>query len=127
MLARVSPEPWQDVLSRFQASCSRAGLDLVSSFAAAEYNRQVELPERLHDFGRPRALAVLVGNTRALWPAFTTAYAADALLSGSQNPLDLYVASSVEHAAEHAGASNYQAHFAHVTEPQALPIQRLAK
>jgi methylmalonic aciduria homocystinuria type C protein len=127
MLSEVSPEPWQELAARFAASCARAGLDLVSPFAAVDYNQHVKLAERLQDFGRPRALSVLVGNTRALWPAFEAAYHKSSLLSTSDNPLDLYVTSSIERAAAQAGAARFRAHFAHVTSPQPLPIQRLAQ
>jgi methylmalonic aciduria homocystinuria type C protein len=123
----VSTAPWQELVSRFAASCERAGLDLVKSFAAADYNQHAKPAERIHDFDSPRSLAVLVGNTRAIWPAFADAYAASSLLATATDPLDLYVSSSIERAATHAGADRFRAHFSHVTSPQPLPIQRLAE
>ena len=53
-------------------------------------------------FGRADAQAWLVGNTRALWPRFVGAYAADASLQDAADPLDTYVERALRRALEGA-------------------------
>lgn len=122
----VSVAPWQELLSSFRLACRKSGLDLVHAFTTADYNPHVAQAERLHCFERPRALGLLVGNTRALWPVFRRACGQDELLAGSSDPLDLYVVSSVERAIAGATELAHRSYFSHVTTPRPLPIQRLA-
>ena len=122
---RVSIRSWQGVVASFQDACQDAGLDLLHPFALADYNRHVELADRLGDFGRERALGILVGNSRALWPAFTAAIASQTELSA--NPLDEYVVSKVNLACASSITPRYQSHFSHTATPHPLPVQRLAE
>jgi cyanocobalamin reductase (cyanide-eliminating) / alkylcobalamin dealkylase len=117
---------WEELKSSFAAACRKFGLDLVHAFAAADYNDHVDHADRLECFDRPRALGLLVGNTRALWPAFTRVWQKDQLLASSDDPLDLYVISSIERAIAATTGLAHRSYFAHVTTPRALPIQRLA-
>jgi cyanocobalamin reductase (cyanide-eliminating) / alkylcobalamin dealkylase len=65
---------------------------------------------------------LLVGNTRALWPIFVAARAADPALLASHDPLDLYTERTI--AAAFPGA---RAWFAHRQYDGAyLPFQRIA-
>lgn len=123
---QVSAAPWQELASSFELACRKTGLDLVHPFTAADYNPHVAQAERLHCFERPRALGMLIGNTRALWPAFQRACRQDALLASSSDPLDLFVVSSVERAITSVTKLPYRSYFSHVTTPRPLPIQRLA-
>lgn len=70
------------------------GFDLVQAFDIAHYNAIAISHEALvpvQPFGRSGALALLVGNTKALWPHFTEAYRASEELQRDENPLDRWV------------------------------------
>lgn len=70
-----------------------AGLDLVAPFHAAAYNRAApSMP--LPTPAGPRTLALLVGNSRALWAPFLAWYAADARRA-DPDPIDRYVAEAL--------------------------------
>jgi methylmalonic aciduria homocystinuria type C protein len=124
---RVSQPHWSELAARFEAECRRAGLDLLHPFAVADYNSHVSNEQRLHDFGRSRALGLLVGNTRALWPYFDEARTEDPELGLAAHPLDRYVVASVARAALVLTSRQRISYFSHVTQPRALPIQRLAE
>lgn len=75
------------------------GLDLVQAFDVARYNDLIVGHESLvplPQFGRRGALAVLVGNTRALWPCFIEAFHASERLRACGNPLDTWIVSVLE-------------------------------
>lgn len=67
--------------------------------------------------------ALLVGNTRALWPRFTAALAADTALAAERDPLDRYTEATLASA-----FPNAPVYFAHRTyaERTFIPFQRLA-
>jgi methylmalonic aciduria homocystinuria type C protein len=124
---QVTQTPWSELAALFEVECRRSGLDLLHPFAVADYNPHVAVQQRLDDFGRSRALGLLVGNTRALWPRFDEARATAAELRLAAQPLDQYVVSSVTGASSLLSERRHRAYFSHVTEPHALPIQRLAE
>jgi methylmalonic aciduria homocystinuria type C protein len=115
-----------DIVERLQRACAAAGLDLVHPFGTGLL-AEAAADERLQDFGRGNALGVLIGNTRALWPAFTRAYGTSPPLRASPNPLDTYVSERVAHAAASSGELAHEITFAHVVTPRAYPVQRLAE
>lgn len=123
----VSQTAWSELAASFAAECRSVGLDLVRPFAAVDYNAHVSAEQRVHDFGRPRALGLLIGNTRALWPHFRQARATQPELALAPHPLDQYVVGSIAHAASALSSHHQVSYFAHVTQPRALPIQRLAE
>lgn len=123
----MSAQPWQQLTARFEGACRDAGLDLVHPFALCDFNRAVPPQDRLADFGRERALAILVANTRALWAPFQRAWQADSALPYAAHPLDTYVTSRVEAAVAAATSLAHHSHFSHVTTPRAVPIQRAAE
>jgi methylmalonic aciduria homocystinuria type C protein len=118
---------WQQLVTRVEAGCAAAGLDLVHPFAVARYNATAPTGERLEDFGRPDALGILIGNTRELWPAFTRAFRDDATVASSEQPLDTYVTTRLTALIAEATSQSARLVFAHVTTPRAFPIQRLAE
>ena len=126
----MSAPEWQLITTRIASAAGHAGLDLVQPFNVAHYNAGVPEGERLDDLGGSAfsgALGILLGNTRRLWPAFTDAYARDAALVTSAQPLDTYIVTRVTALLADATAARTQLVFAHVTTPQAFPIQRLAE
>ena len=70
------------------------GLDLVQGFDVARYNDLMadhETLAPLPQFGRHGALALLVGNTKALWPHFIKVFQDDADLAECPDPLDVWI------------------------------------
>jgi len=106
------------------ARCARGGLDLVASCAAADYNVRVPDDVRLPDFGRPRALVVVVGNTRALWPHVRGAK--------GRAPVDDHAAATIHAAVSIALAGctprpATELRFAPEPPPRRIALQRLAE
>ncbi len=80
----------QSIAERIGEACARHGLDLTRSLRVDRYNQLVEPANRLPDFGRASCLAVIVGNTRALWPHLAEALRTDAGLAGHPDPVEQY-------------------------------------
>jgi len=102
-------------LETLRSSLAAEGLDLTRAFDVAAYDEVARAHPQLSPlaaFGRASALALIVGNTRALWPRFVAAYARDERLRASPDPLDEHVASVVTRALDETGAP-YEARFAH--------------
>jgi len=95
-------------------SLAARGIDLAAPFATADYDAEVDPALRLPDFGRGRALAYVVGNTRALWPRF---------LASGKRRLDDHVMDAVR-AAIPAG-TRHEIRWAHEV-PVTVAIQRAA-
>ena len=109
--------------SAIAARCAAAGLDLSASCAAADYNQRVTEAYRLPDFGRRRALVILIGNTRAMWPH---------VLAGAaprQDPVDEHVAHTIRAAvADVTGPHGiaYELRFSPEPPPRRVAMQQLA-
>lgn len=102
-----------------------AGFDLAHAFDPAIAAREPGLAligEALADAAGAWC-GLLVGNTRALWPPFVAARAADPALAADPNPLQRYTERCVE-AARPAGARVYYAHQRY--GGAFVPFQRLA-
>ena len=81
---------------------SKVGLDLVVEFDLADYNDAIAGNDslvRLEPFGEGHTRALIVANTRALWPHFVSAVNAESSLRTSKDPLDEYVSSRISAAA----------------------------
>ena len=109
-------------VARLAARAAAAGLDLTAPFAVDDWNAGAAAEHRLPDFGR-RALAVVIGNSRALWDAFVAALARDGDDEAEPDPLDRYVEREVAAAAAASGVAA-ELRFAH--RPPYLPVQRMA-
>jgi len=107
------------------AALSPAGFDVVTPFRLDAYNDTVEAQYRLGDFGRTDALAVVIANSRALWPRFVAALAAQPARLDAVNPLDDYTRETIDAA---VGGLGQRADIRYVFEPppRRLPFQRLA-
>jgi cyanocobalamin reductase (cyanide-eliminating) / alkylcobalamin dealkylase len=103
-----------------EAGLRAAGFDVFAAFGTSGWDD----PYTLNTFGRDSALACVVGNSKALWPVFR------ALDHACADPLDRYVESAVSGVAKAAGhrlSCRVAVHFAHIVEPAAIPIQRVAE
>lgn len=123
----MTPPGWQELVERIVAASTPLGLDLVHPFTVDWYNRAVAASERLEDFGSRGSLALLLGNTGALWPAFTERVRREPALAELAHPLDTYVQSCVAALTVGLAPLRWISYLGHTTEPKALPIQRLAE
>lgn len=124
ILRRVAA-PWSDIAQRIAARCAPSGLDLVQPFRVDWYNTVVDPTYRLPDLGRPDALGILIGNTRALWPLFLAALAADPSLRDAADPIERYTVDRVRSAVQML-AQRWEIRWAHEAPPRRVAIQRLA-
>jgi len=105
-------------MSELDAALARAGLDIAVRFDTAA----VAMPWLADP---ARRLGVLVGNSRALWPAFRAALAADSTLAADRDPLDRYVEHAVDAAAREL--RDARVYYVHRTYDGAfLPFRQLA-
>lgn len=86
----MSDAEYRDICRSLSDRCTPAGFDLLQPLCVGWYNRVVAPAYRLPDFGDPRSLAVVIGNTRALWVPFQRAVAVDPTLRASLHPLQEY-------------------------------------
>ncbi|PKN56260.1 MAG: hypothetical protein CVU56_17200 [Deltaproteobacteria bacterium HGW-Deltaproteobacteria-14] len=119
-------ETWGPLFEAVARQAAAAGLDLAAAGRAGDYNRTVEAPWRLPDFGRRDALVIVLGHTRALWPRFIAALDADRDLRIASDPLDLWTERTVARIATANIASQYALRFPHEAPPRRVAFQRLA-
>lgn len=113
-------------LDVLRAACHGAGFDLVQPLRVGWYNACVEGTLRLDDLGSEQHLAVVVGNTRALWPVLLDALAKDPELAASADPLDCYTERSLSRAAAALGQPT-SVRYAHEAGERRVAMQRLAQ
>jgi methylmalonic aciduria homocystinuria type C protein len=119
-------QDWEHPFERLRDLCAAGGLDLARPLQAGWYNDAVEDSLHLPDFGRPESLAVIIGNTRAMWAPFLRALHARPDLRRSENPVDAYAMSVVESALA-AIAHRCAVRWAHVLGAEVVAMQRLAQ
>jgi len=116
----------QRIVETFRSACGACGFDLVMPVQVGTYNCRVEGALRLEDFGSPLHLAIVVGNSRALWPRFLAALRADAALLADPDPLDRYTERCIATAVEASGLE-VSVRFAHDVGVRSVAMQRLAE
>ena len=110
----------ESLVAGFAARLCAHGLDLVRPFAVADVAAALgDFP--LETFGQPRALGLVVGNSRALWPRLL----AELPEPMGEHPVDEHCARALSAAAAATGL-RHTIYPSHVTEPRAIPIQRIA-
>ncbi|MGH7787055.1 MAG: hypothetical protein ACRERC_09335, partial [Candidatus Binatia bacterium] len=112
------------LVAALAARCETAGFDLLRAFNVAWYNDVVADEYRLPDLGRPRALGVLIGNTRALWPRFVAALLEEAALRSEADPIERYTVARLSAALEPL-QPRWDVRWAHAPPPRLVAIQRL--
>ena len=120
-----SPAPYRQICDLLAELCRPAGFDLLQPLQVGWYNRAVSEAYRLPDFSEPSSLAVLVGNTRALWRPFCQALSGDDALATAVAPLDEYT-ERVLRAAVDGLAVPSVVRFGHQPPPHRVAMQRLA-
>lgn len=118
------PPRWDDA----KAALGRAGLDLITAFDATLYNALIATHPKLKPLGtfdRQHTLALLIGNTRALWPALKRATKERPELL-HHDPVDRHVEASVRAAAKMLDATT-AVHFGHHRGPDMVSMLHLAE
>jgi methylmalonic aciduria homocystinuria type C protein len=122
----VAEASWSDIAQDLATHCRGSGLDLAAPLQVGWYNGRVEPRLQLPDFGNPQSLAVLIGNTRILWPHLLDALRADPALFDEAEPVEAYTMRRVREAAGRLPVA-HEIRWAHVVVPQPVAIQRLAQ
>lgn len=113
--------PW---LAELVERCTLGGLDLIRPFDLALFHAEAAEEHHLQSFGRSHPLAVVVGHTRALWPAFLAALRDRPERRTAAHPLDDYVEETIRQALEHVSLP-HTIHWGHRSEP-VIALQRIA-
>lgn len=113
------------ILAPLRAACAAAGFDLFAPVAVGAYNRAVDGVLRLEAFGSEGSLAVVVGNTRALWPKWLGAIARDPALALEADPLERYTERVIATALDAIPVAA-EVRYAHERGARCVAIQRLA-
>lgn len=116
---------YQDICSQLEEQCTNTGYDLLQPLCIGWYNEAVAAPYRVRDFGDPRSLAVVIGNTRALWQPFRRAVARDSRLAGARHPLQEYTRRVIDAAVSHLEL-DCEVHFDFELPPRRVAMQTLA-
>jgi len=117
--------PSKSITRALRARLGAAGLDLLAPLQVGWYNRRVEQAHALDELGHPGNLALVVGNTRALWEPFVAALARDPVLLAEPHPLERYVVAEVDRAVEALGLRAH-VRYAHQPPPRLMSVQHLA-
>lgn len=102
------------------------GLDVCKTLQSDWYNQLVATGHRLPDFGRPDALALLIGNSREIWVPFLAWLAHDRQRLKLQNPLEAYVEMVIGQVFE-GFDTVHKIRYSHRPEPHHIAFQRLAE
>ncbi|MCG8432615.1 MAG: hypothetical protein MJA83_01115 [Gammaproteobacteria bacterium] len=116
---------YETITAIVREQCQRAGFDVVHALQADWYNNVVDDPHRLPVFERANTLAIIIGNTRALWPRFLDWLRSHPKWLNDANPLDRYVMANVT-AALQPLTVKYIIRWAHLPDPHHIAFQRLA-
>ena len=130
-------DAWSARTAALRAALEAQGLDVVAPLNLRWYNEVAPETARVAPAAvgaGEDALAVLVGNSRALWPAFTAAHDSDPAIGDAEHPVDTFVARAIRDAIADASngacgrtASVVRVFDAHDTSPGKLvAIQRAA-
>lgn len=97
-------------LATFETSLAQSGMDITQRFDTAWYNAYIaeeSLPlQPLPTFGgRASSMAILIGNSSALWPAFLAWFGAQPDAENVVDPLDTYTDKTISLALEKLLAS----------------------
>lgn len=106
-------------LNLLQSLLAGVGLDLLQPFAAQAYNATAKDGlTRLDTYSRNKTLAVVIGNTRALWEPFVADLARCPAHFASEAPLDDYVRRAVQKAIKQAATCKHTIHLSADLSPE---------
>lgn len=117
------------LVEQIEAVLTACGLDLIQAFDIARYNEIAEAHDGLvplTQFGKSGALALLVGNTKSLWPHFARAFQDTLQLQQSSDPLDNWVEDTVRRSLGQV-SRRHALHFSHDTGAGFISMLHLAE
>ncbi len=112
------------MIERFRPACAAAGFDLVQPFDSAWCARDPDLVAAIGS--SDSALAVVVGNTRALWPVLIRAIRSDPARLDRSNVVDDWAEEKIGGACAAASAP-FRVLWAHRLNEPVVPVQRFAR
>ena len=116
---------WHAILRDVKERARTLGFDLVGALPIGTYNRMVDESARISDLGDAKNLALVIGNTRTLWPVFVRHLQQDPQRLQRPDPLDRYVESCLSEL--FAGLPiRAELRWAHKAEPAHVSMQTLA-
>jgi len=107
----------------FLEECADAGFDVAQCFDTRWCDDDASL--QLPAFGRNGALAVVIGNTRRLWPILLREVAQRPQWRDTVDVIDAYAEERIARAAAGVGVRS-ALHWAHIVDGHTVPIQRIA-
>jgi len=117
--------PHLRIVNELRGPCFDAGFDLIQPLAVGWYNDSVDGVLRLEDFGVSSHLAVITGNTRAMWPRFRDAVRRDPALLCVDHPLESYTERCITRAVEAVGVPA-SLRWSHDAGERLVAMQRVA-
>lgn len=119
----VTAATWMDEVLHH---CAKGGVDLGRPFPLRAFHAEAPRSEWLDTFGEDDPLALVLGNTRALWAAFLAALRDDPGLCERPHPLDDYVERVVGEALARVPVAHV-VYWGHHRAERVVPLQRLAR
>jgi cyanocobalamin reductase (cyanide-eliminating) / alkylcobalamin dealkylase len=114
-----------ELTDQLRRDCNAAGFDLVQPLQVGWYNARVSGTLQLEDYGSPANLALVIGNTRALWPEFLNALRAEPRLLAATHPLYTYTEQCISSALAGLGVRSC-VRWSHAGGKGLVAMQRLA-
>lgn len=102
-----------------------AGIDIVHPFNMDWYNCEVAKKEQLTPIAKKSELALLIANTKAVWPFFKNHLKQNPDLPNCKNPFESFVEEKIKASLELVSVKS-KILFSHHSDPDFFPIQRLA-
>ncbi|MDB9924941.1 hypothetical protein OAD67_01630 [bacterium] len=121
---------WSSLTDEVRAALAAKGLDIVAPLRLRWYNDVAPgtaLIKPMSGVAGDDALVLLVGNSRALWPAFCAAHDSDAVIGESEHPVDTYVMSEISAAVSSCSTPPRVFHSHDTTPGNLVAIQRMAQ
>lgn len=112
------------IATKLSLALATAGLDLTATFDVARYNSTVSETAPLECFGRKGALALIIGNTHALWGPFVKAYRSRNDLQAHTDPLNAYIEGAISGVLS-AVSIGHAIRYAHDSGEKVVAIQKL--
>ena len=117
---------WPEIFADIEERARSLGFDLVGAVRIGAYNRVVDKVARISDLGDSRNLALVVANTKTLWPVFVQWLQQNPEFVQHPDPLDRYVEAKLSGLFA-ALPVRAELRWAHKPEPAHVSMQTLAQ
>ena len=117
---------WPEILAQVDEQSRSLGFDLVGALPIGAYNRVVDESARIADLGDAKNLALVIANTKTLWPVFVQYLRQNPECLQCPDPLDRYVESCLSTLFAELPV-RAELRWAHKPEPAHVSMQTLAQ